>query len=97
MLNFLRLSLHVRAVHFSFINNLAEKRLAFVALHRDEWTKNTAVPLQLPKLVEVKNSCEFSVSLKNILRTLMFISTLSQPKMILNYIKLKLNAISYHW
>ena len=56
MLNFPMLSLHVRAVHFSFINNLAEKRLAFVALHRDKWTKNTAVPLQLPKLVEVKNS-----------------------------------------
>ena len=62
MSNFPMLSLHVRAVHFSLIGNLTEKRLAFVAFHSDEWMKNPAVPLQLPKLMEVKNSCEFTVS-----------------------------------
>ena len=51
MSNFPMLSLHVRAVHFSFISNLAEKRLAFVVFHGDEWMKNAAVLLQIPKLI----------------------------------------------
>ncbi len=40
MESFKMLSLHVRAIHFSFLSNIAEKRIAFIACHSDQLTSS---------------------------------------------------------
>ena len=45
-----------------FADNTGEKRMAFIALHGDEWTKEEH-PLPIPKLLVVETSCEVTVSI----------------------------------